>query len=186
MSAGWIVGVALAVALAVTGRSAAAQGYPFSQRGEIRQRVAHTELRIEYGRPSARGRVLWGTLVPWDAVWHPGADDATEISISHDIQLEGQRVAKGAYTAWLIPRASGPWTFILNRATKVSHTPYPGAATEAVRVDAMPEQLSHVETVTFAFPLALRDDAVLRLQWGTQGISLRIKAPYVPPDSVRQ
>ncbi len=157
-----------------------AQGYPFSQRGTVTQRVAFTEFRIEYGRPTARGRALFGALVPWDSVWHPGADRATELSISRDITLEGQAVKKGVYTTWLIPRAERAWTFILNRKTNIQHTPYPGASSEALRVDVVPDANSHTETFSWLFPMVLRDEAILRLQWGTTGISLRVKAGYRP------
>ncbi|MEQ1693770.1 MAG: DUF2911 domain-containing protein [Gemmatimonas sp.] len=153
-----------------------AQMYPFSQRGKISQTVAFTEITIEYGRPTARGRVLFGALVPWDSVWHPGADNATQIAFSRDVVLEGQAVKAGTYTTWLIPRASRPWTFILSRAVGVSHTPYPGRAQDALRIDVAADSASHLETLTYHFPVVLREDATLRLQWGATGISLRIKA----------
>lgn len=175
-----IVLAAACMAVLVAPKSVAAQGYPFSQRGTVTQKIAFTELKLEYGRPTARGRALFGALVPWDSIWHPGADLATEISVSRDITLEGQPVAKGVYTAWLIPRAQGAWTFILNRKTKIQHTPYPGAAFDALRVDVTPDANSHVETLTWFFPMVLRDEGALRMQWGTTGITLRIKAAYRP------
>ena len=157
-----------------------AQGYPFSQRGAVEQRVAFTDIRIEYGRPTARGRALFGALVPWDSVWHPGADLATQMTIGQDITLDGRLVTKGRYTVWLVPRATGAWTFILNRSTGVQHTPYPGAASDLLRLDVVPEQLSHLETLTYLFPTVLRDEAQLRLQWGTSAITVRLKAAFRP------
>ena len=157
-----------------------AQGYPPSQRGTVAQRVAFTDISIEYGRPTARGRALFGALVPWDSIWHPGADLATQITVSRDIVLDGAPVAKGTYTAWLSPRATGSWTFILNRTKKIQHTPYPGAASDLLRLDVMPDQATSVETLTYQFPMVLRDEATLRLQWGTTGIAMKIKAPYRP------
>jgi len=65
------------LALAIAPNQSVAQGYPFSQRGTVSQMVAFTNISIEYGRPVARGRALFGALVPWDSVWHPGADSAT-------------------------------------------------------------------------------------------------------------
>ena len=157
-----------------------AQGYPFSQRGTVSQLIAFTNISIEYGRPTARGRALFGALVPWDSVWHPGADSATTLTITHDIMLEDQPVKAGKYTVWLVPREHTPWTLVLNRSTGIQHTPYPGPATDALRVDVQPEQLSHVETVQYSFPLVQRDAAQLRLQWGTSAITVRIRAPYRP------
>ena len=166
-----------ALVASAAARPCDAQMYPFSQRGTVSQHVAFTNIEIEYGRPTARGRTLFGALVPWDSVWHPGADDATRISFSRDILVEGQAVKAGTYTAWLIPRASMMWTFILSRAVGVPHTPYPGRAKDAVRLDVAADSSSHLETLTYLFPLVSREDAILRVQWGTTGISLRLKAP---------
>src|SRR5262249_27106654 len=123
-----------------------AQGYPFSQRARVDQTVAFTDISVVYGRPVARGRVLFrdSALGNWDAIWHPGADSATRITFSHDVKLEGRDVKAGEYTIWLIPRANAPWTFILSGAAHVFHIPYPGEASDALRVDVTPEHGSHM------------------------------------------
>jgi len=162
--------------------SAQAQGYPFSQRGSVSQDVAFTRIAIEYGRPVARGRALFGALVPWDSVWHPGADSATRIAFNHDVLLEGHPVKAGEYSMWLIPRERGPWTFILSKAAHTFHKPYPGPAHDYLRFEVTPESVSHVETLAIYFPLVLRDDAVMRIHWGGTGVPIRIKAPFRPPD----
>src|SRR6478752_3902100 len=112
--------------------TARAQGYPFSQRGSVTQMVAYTEISVVYGRPVARGRALFGALVPWDSIWHPGADSATRITLSHDVLIEGKPLRAGEYTLWLIPRANAPWTVILNRTAHTFHKPYPGSATDVL------------------------------------------------------
>lgn len=157
-----------------------AQGYPFSQRGTVSQNVALTSIDIEYGRPTARGRALFGALVPWDSIWHPGADSATHVSINHDITLEGHAVKAGEYSLWLIPRARAPWTVILNRTAHTFHKPYPGSATDYLRFDVAPKAASHVETLTISFPMVLRDEGTLRIQWGETALDLAIKAPFKP------
>ena len=167
--------------LAGTAAPARAQGYPFSQRGSVDQHVAHTTIAVEYGRPVARGRVLFGQLVPWDSVWHPGADSATRISFDHPVRLEGQDVSAGEYSVWLIPRASRPWTVILSRAAHVFHKPYPGPARDAHRFDVTPETGAHMESLAFYFPSVVRAEAVLRIHWGTTIVPIRVTAPYSPP-----
>jgi hypothetical protein len=169
-----------AAILALSAAPADAQGFPFSQRGTVSQRVAFTDLSIEYGRPTARGRTLFGALVPWDSVWHPGADSATQLTVSRAITLDGRDVPAGTYTIWLVPRQAGPWTLILNRTRAIQHTPYPGAASDLLRIDVVPEQLSHLETMTWLFPTVLRDEAQLRMQWGTSAVTVRLKAPFRP------
>jgi len=169
--------VSLALTIAIPSRDSAAQGYPFSQRGSVTQNVALTEIAITYGRPVARGRVLFGQLVPWDSVWHPGADSATRITFNHDLMIEGQKVEAGEYSLWLIPRRSVPWTLILSRAAHVFHKPYPGSSLDALRVEVTPERLSHMEALAIYFPVVLRDKATMRIHWGETGVSVRIEAP---------
>jgi hypothetical protein len=174
---------AIAAALIVFGSAAChAQGYPFSQRGRVDQTVAFTDISVVYGRPVARGRVLFGdsALVKWNAVWHPGADSATRVTFSHDVKLEGHDVKAGEYTIWLIPRADKPWTFILSRAAHVFHIPYPGESADALRIEVMPDTGSHMETLAIYFPVVQRDEAVMRIHWGETIIPVRIKAPYRP------
>jgi hypothetical protein len=160
----------------------AAQGYPFSQRARVDQTVAFTDISVVYGRPVARGRVLFGdsALVKWNNVWHPGADSATIVRFSHDLLLEGRDVKAGEYSVWLLPRATGPWTFILSRAAHVFHQPYPGEGEDALRFDVMPERGAHMETLAFYFPVVLRDEAVMRIHWGETIVPVKIKAPYRP------
>jgi hypothetical protein len=161
-------------------RGADGQGYPFSQRGSVAQDVAFTEITVTYGRPVARGRALFGKLVPWDSVWHPGADSATRVTFNHDVLIEGQKVEAGEYSLWLVPRESAPWTLILNRAAHTFHKPYPGASLDALRVPVTAEHLSHVETLAIYFPLVLRDKAMMRIHWGDTGVSVHIEAPFRP------
>ena len=157
-----------------------AQGYPFSQRGSVTQTVAFTTISVVYGRPVARGRALFGQLVPWDSVWHPGADSATLISFDHDVLIEGHALKAGEYSLWLVPREHRPWTVIFSRAAHVFHKPYPGPADDVLRVDVAPESVSHVETLVIYFPNVLRKNAVMRIHWGTVGVPVRIEAPYRP------
>jgi hypothetical protein len=169
------------VAVLTASTPARSQGYPFSQRGSVQQDVALTSITVAYGRPVARGRALFGALVPWDSIWHPGADSATRVSINHDILVEGRALKAGEYSLWLVPRERGPWTLIFSRAAHVFHKPYPGEAANVLRVDVMPETLSPMESMAIYFPQVLRDEALLRIHWGTTGISARIKAPYSTP-----
>jgi hypothetical protein len=159
---------------------AGAQAFPFSQRGSVGQTLAFTDITITYSRPVARGRVLFGGLVPWNRVWHPGADSATLITFSHDVLVEDRTVKAGEYSLWLIPRERAPWTVILSRAAHVFHAPYPGDSLDALRLEVAPEPGAHMETLSLGFPVVGRDDAVLRVHWGDVMVPVRIKAPFRP------
>ena len=180
MNRALLTSAGLLFSLASHSSPSAAQGYPPSQRGSVSQNVAYTTISIAYGRPVARGRALFGSLVPWDQIWHPGADSATRMTIDHDIVVEGKPLHAGEYTLWLIPRETAPWTLIFSRAAHVFHKPYPGERYEVLRVDIKPEQVSHVESFTIYFPSVLRDEAVMHLHWGTTAVPVHITAPYTP------
>jgi hypothetical protein len=174
-------GVLVAIGATPAQPQASPHGFPVSQRGSVTQMVAFTDISIAYGRPAARGRALFGALVPWDSVWHPGADSATRVRFSRDVLIEGKPLRAGEYSLWLIPRQAGPWTVIFSSAAHVFHKPYPGARFDVLRVDVTPEQASQMDSFAIYFPMVLGDEAVLRLHWGTTAVPLRIKAPFRPP-----
>ncbi len=173
----YIAAILATAAFPLTARS---QGYPFSQRGSVEQMVAFTDISVVYGRPVARGRALFGALVPWDSVWHPGADSATRVTFTRNVVVEGKDLRAGEYSLWLIPRQSAPWTVIFSRATRVWHRPYPGTSFEVLRVDVTPVEASHMESFAIYFPRVLRDSTEMRLHWGTTAVPVRISAPFSP------
>jgi hypothetical protein len=147
-----------------------------SQAAAVSQRVANTEITVTYSRPVARGRELFGKLVPFDQVWNPGADQATAIAVTRDVHVNERPLAAGKYSVWAIPRTE-QWTLIFNRAADVYHTPYPGDAQDALRLDVRPESGPHMEVLAFYFPLVEGKDAVLRLHWGATMVPLSIRVP---------
>jgi hypothetical protein len=177
---GKIVHVAAAFITSALPSVARAQGYPFSERGSVTQMIAYTNVSVWYGRPIAHGRALFGALVPWDSVWHPGADSATRIRFSHDVLVEGKPLRAGDYSLWVVPRERTPWTVIFSRAAHVFHKPYPGTRFDVLRVDVAPDSVSYVETFVIYFPSVIRDEAVMRLHWGSVAIPIRIRAPFIP------
>jgi hypothetical protein len=139
------------------------------------QRVGPTEITIVYNRPVARGRVLFGALVPWDSVWNPGADEATRIELSNDILIEGQRLPAGRYSIWAIPRRD-EWTLIFHPSWDVQHRPLP-PGNEALRLRVPSRSGTHMESLAFYFPVADTDGAELVLHWGETVVPLRIRHP---------
>ena len=92
-----------------------------SQHGTVTQQVAETTVTVDYDRPVARGRDLFGALVPYDQVWCPGANDCTTLTVSTAVTIEGHALAAGTYTLWARPGAA-KWTVIVNRAHPTFHT----------------------------------------------------------------
>ena len=147
-----------------------------SQAAAVSQWIANTEITVTYSRPVARGRELFGALVPHDQVWNPGADQATAILMTRDIQVNERPLPAGKYSLWVIPRPN-TWTVIFSKASDVYHTPYPGEDQDALRLDVRPEQGPHMEVLAFYFPSVEGKDAVLRLHWGTVMVPLSIRVP---------
>lgn len=100
--------------------------------------------------------------------------------INQDVEIEGKPLRAGEYSLWLIPRERAAWTAIFSHAAYAFHKPYPGSDADALRVDVTPETASHMESFAIYFPRVLREEAVLRLHWGTTAVPIRIRAPYHP------
>src|SRR6185295_9599035 len=84
-----------------------------SPKASLTQTVGITDITLTYSRPGVKGRAIWGALVPWDKVWRTGANEATTISFSDDVWINGNKLAKGSYSLHTIPNAS-EWTLIFN------------------------------------------------------------------------
>jgi len=147
-----------------------------SQAAAVAQRIATTEITVTYSRPVARGRQLFGALVPYGQVWTPGADKATTLGISRNIEVNGRPLPKGSYSMWTIPRPD-QWTVIFNRKADAYHTDYPGDKQDALRLQVTPRNVPHIETLTFSFPMVEGKEAVLEFAWGELAVPLSIRVP---------
>ena len=172
----------IAVLLLMTGMAAAlVAGLPQatnpkpSQHGSVTQQVADTTITVDYNRPVARGRELFGALVPYGRVWCPGAGYCTTIEISTDVKIEGQTLAKGTYSLWALPGADR-WTMIVNKAHPVFHTRYP-ADQDLLRLEITPRSGSYMETLAFYFPIVDGRHAELAFHWGTVVVPIPIDVP---------
>ena len=148
-----------------------------SQHGTVSQTVAATTITVEYNRPVARGRELFGSLVPYDRIWCPGADDCTTLKVSTDVKVEGKDLPAGTYTVWAKPGAE-KWTVILNRAHPVFHTRYNSVRDQdLLTLEITPKAGAHMETLAFYFPVVEGRHAELVLHWGTVVVPLAIDVP---------
>jgi hypothetical protein len=143
-----------------------------SQPAYVVQHLGSTTIAVRYNRPSARGRVLFGGIVPYGAVWCPGADEATTFATSRQITFAGQLLPAGTYSVWAIPGQDN-WTLILSKKAHVFHIPYPEGHDE-LRVSVAPIAGPFEETLAFDLPVAESDHAILVLHWGTTVIQVPI------------
>ena len=151
----------------------AAQAPPKSQLGAVSQLISGTSVEVVYRRPVARGRDLFGALVPWNRIWTPSADSAARITLSAPLEVNGSRLAAGSYSIWSIPDSTS-WTIVFNRVAVAFHLRYPDGQ-DVLRVKATPKRGDYVETLQWEFPMVDADSATLELHWGNVVIPLRLK-----------
>ncbi len=141
-----------------------------SKNGKTVGVVDGVEIVLEYGRPKVKDREIWGGLVPYDNVWRTGANEATTISFSADVMIEGKTLPKGKYAHFTIPGVE-KWVIILNKTAKQSGAFGYDESQDALRVEVVPESGAHVEEMTF-----LIEGSSIILVWEKLSISIDIAA----------
>jgi hypothetical protein len=135
-----------------------------SPKATLSQRVGLTDVTLSYSRPSVKGRAIWGELVPMDKPWRTGANQATTITFSDDVTVEGQKLAAGTYSIVTIP-GKDEWTVIFNNDTKLWWETEYDAVKDALRVKVKPEAAPMLETLHIGFPSISATGAVLAIEW---------------------
>lgn len=137
-----------------------------SPKASISQRVGLTDIAIAYGRPSVKGRTVYGDLVPYDQVWRTGANEATTISFSDPVTINNQPLPAGSYSLHTIPGRE-EWTIIFNRVANQWGSYEYDAKQDALRVKVRPESAPKQEVLAFVFPVVSDDSAVVAMHWDT-------------------
>ncbi len=145
-----------------------------SEAGAVSQTLDGTTISMAYSRPSARGRELFGVLVPWDVVWTPGANWATTLESNRDVRLNGVDVPAGKYSLWMIPHRASSWTLTLNPEPKLFHFQKPDSADGQIHIAVKPREATHAEMLTWSFPTVSGDAAVLQMRWGTTAVPVDV------------
>ncbi len=129
-------------------------------------------VSVVHGKPYARGRVLWGGLVAWDAVWTAGAHRATELVTTVPLRVGGARVEPGALSLFVTPRANAPWTLHVSRSLGAHLTDEYDPADDLATVDAAPSGLVQpADGLVWAFA---DDGGALVLSWGNRTVAFPI------------
>ena len=132
------------------------------------------KVTINYSRPSAKGRKIFGELVPFDQVWRTGANEATSLKTDVDLDIGGTTVPAGSYTLYTLPSASS-WKLIINKQTGQWGTVYQQDQ-DLARVDMNVTSLSQpVEQFTIILDKKGGDAAQLNLQWEKTQASVGVK-----------
>jgi hypothetical protein len=173
------------VAFVLMSSAAAAQRQPdlvlprTNPSGTITQRVGVTDIAVTYNRPSAKGRRIFGALVPYGQVWRTGSDEATTIAFGTDVTVEGVPVPAGTYELFTIP---GPteWTVIVHRHKGQWGSYAYDAANDVARVTVAPVALdAPVETFTVGFDAVAARSATMSLSWERTRVPVTIAVDVV-------
>ncbi len=158
-----------------------------SPRDSVFLRLDTNVVSVNYGRPSIRGRVIMGGLVPWNKVWRTGANEATHLQTNFDMMFGGIPLTRGRYTLWTIPTPEA-WTIIVNKQTGQWGTHY-DEKQDLARFEVKPGPTSAlVDTFTVALDRKSSTAGVLKLMWEHTMVSVPFEKsskvrPLSPGDS---
>lgn len=138
------------------------------------QVVGLTDMAVTYHRPAINGRKVWGTLVPYDAVWRAGANQNTTVSFSSPVTVNGTKLAAGTYGLHMIP-TTGTWTVIFSKESGAWGSFSYDQKEDAARVTAKPETAAFQERLGFTFDEPARDAVVLAMRWEKVRVPIEIK-----------
>lgn len=150
-----------------------------SPKATVSQTVGLTDISITYCRPGVKGRVIWGGLVPYDQVWRTGANEATTITFSDPVTVNGTAVAAGTYGLFTIPGLK-EWTVILNKgATQWGSYEYK-QADDLLRFQVTPRPAAAAtEWMELHFESLSKDSAEVVLAWEKLEVAFTVKVDVI-------
>ncbi|SHH68792.1 DUF2911 domain-containing protein [Flavobacterium johnsoniae] len=170
--------IALAVILAPFAAEAQVKTPQASPKAYIKQTVGLTDVEVTYSRPGARGRAVFGNLVPFGKLWRTGANENTIINFSDDVVIDGKTLKKGKYAIYTIPKIES-WEVIFYLSTDNWGLPenwndqYVVLRT-TVKEDALP---TPVETFTIGINGLDPNYAYLEMAWENSHVALKFEVP---------
>ena len=130
-------------------------------------------ITVDYSSPRAKGRKIFGGLVPYGEVWRTGANDATTFVTGANLSVEGKDVPAGNYTIFTVPEQN-KWTLIINKHTGEWGIPYKYESEELARVPMQVSKTSApVENFTIDFEQS-GEACTLQMSWESTQASVKI------------
>ncbi|GAA4056394.1 DUF2911 domain-containing protein [Flavobacterium chungnamense] len=170
--------ILLAIAIANFAVEAQVKTPQPSPKSVLNQVVGLTDVTVEYSRPSAKGRVVFGDLVPFGKLWRTGANANSTVSFSEDVVINGTTVKKGKYAIFTLPKAD-MWEVILYTNTDNWGLPENYDVNKvAVSLNVDPVMLNnHVESFNIGINNLTNDSASLDISWEKTMVSLKFEVP---------
>lgn len=165
---------ALSVSVAATAQIVTPQPSPAAK---LEQRIGITDFTLSYSRPSAKGRQIFGGLIPNGEIWRFGANAPTKLKFADTIKVGGQTLAPGEYAIYAIPSQS-EWTILFGKNPNTQAGDFKQAEA-AARVSVKPEGLPmNVETFTLDFNDITPTGANLVMMWEKTLVKVPIAVDY--------
>jgi hypothetical protein len=141
----------------------------------VSQNFATSKIELSYSRPSAKGRKIYGDVVPFGSIWRTGANSATTISFGEDVKINNTEIKSGKYGLLTIPDAT-EWTIILTKDLAVTNAQAYKQENDVLRFSVKPETLPYF-TETFEIEIAnVKTNQVdIELIWEKTSVSFTIK-----------
>ena len=149
-----------------------------STASEIEQVVGLTEIEVDYNRPSKRGRVIFGNLVPFGKIWRTGANSGTEISFSTDVSINGENINEGTYSIFSIPNEDS-WQIIFYSDTDLWSVPRNWEESKIIFKSNFKSNTNNkvVETFSILFEDITNNNVNLVFSWDDTNVIVPIDVP---------
>jgi hypothetical protein len=144
-----------------------------SQHAQITQRIGITDITINYHRPLANGRQIWGKVVPYGQVWRAGANENTTITFSDPVTIEGQALDKGTYGLHMIP-GENQWTVIFSKMSAAWGSFSYKQDEDALRVTVKPQTAELHDALAYDFDDLKPDSAIVTLRWDKVAVPFKV------------
>jgi len=144
-----------------------------SQHALVTQRIGITDITINYHRPLANGRQVWGKLVPYGQVWRAGANENTTITFSDPVTIEGQALDKGTYGLHMIP-GENQWTVIFSKDSAAWGSFSYKQDADALRVTVKPQATDAHDALAYDFDDVKADSAVVTMRWDKVAVPFKV------------
>ncbi len=146
-----------------------------SPKASVSYTVGMTEVAVTYGAPAVNNRKIWGGLVPYNEIWRAGANEATTVKFSTEVNLEGQTVPAGRYSLFFIP-GEIEWTVILNKVADQRGTSSYNEAQDEVRFTVKPKMDEGLqERLMYSIHDMNAEMGYVKLSWEKMRLYLRFK-----------
>ncbi len=173
-----------------------------NQKASVTQYIGPVKVRIDYSSPAVHGPAsptggpsvdrrgkIWGQLVPYGmtdqgfgtskaAPWRAGANENTVFTTSHDVEIEGQSLAAGAYGLFMLVEKD-EWTLILSKESGAWGSFFYKPEEDVLRVKLKPVRSEYREYLSYDFHERKPTEAVAQLAWEDLAVRFRIKVPNV-------